>query len=75
VKRRAEAVGVTVTVNGEAREVTPEATVASLLEALDVRGDGTAVARNDEVVPRTRHAATPLREGDRLEIVIAVAGG
>jgi len=37
--------------------------------------DGTAVALNDDVVPRARHAATALRDGDRLEIIVAVAGG
>jgi thiamine biosynthesis protein ThiS len=40
-----------------------------------VRRDGTAVALNDGVVSRTRHAQTALREGDRLEIIVAVAGG
>ena len=65
----------TVTVNGEPRALAGETTVATLLEALEVRCDGTAVALNDEVVPRDRHAATALREGDRLEIIVAVAGG
>jgi sulfur carrier protein len=66
---------VTITVNGEPREAERDATLASLLETFGVRGDGTAVALNDEVVPRARHAATALREGDRLEIIVAVAGG
>jgi sulfur carrier protein len=66
---------VTITVNGEQREMREGATLESLLEALGVRRDGTAVALNDDVVPRTRHAATVLRGGDRLEIIVAVAGG
>jgi sulfur carrier protein len=66
---------VTITVNGEQREMREGATLDSLLEALGVRRDGTAVALNDDVVPRTRHAATVLRGGDRLEIIVAVAGG
>ena len=65
----------TITVNGEQREMREGATLDSLLEALGVRRDGTAVALNDDVVPRTRHAATVLRGGDRLEIIVAVAGG
>ncbi len=65
----------TITVNGEAREIDDGATLASLLDALDVRRDGTAVALNDEVVPRGRHPQTALRAGDRLEIIVAVAGG
>jgi sulfur carrier protein len=66
---------VTIQVNGEARDVADGATLDSLLEAIGLRRDGTAVALNDDVVPRTRHAATALRDGDRLEIIVAVAGG
>jgi sulfur carrier protein len=66
---------VTITVNGDERELSEGATLASLLDTLGVRRDGTAVALNDDVVPRTRHAATVLRGGDRLEIIVAVAGG
>jgi sulfur carrier protein len=66
---------VTITVNGEQREMQEGATLDSLLQTLGVRRDGTAVALNDDVVPRTRHAATVLRGGDRLEIIVAVAGG
>lgn len=65
----------TITLNGEPRELDDGTTVDALLASLGVRRDGTAVALNDGVVPRTRHAATALREGDRLEIIVAVAGG
>jgi len=66
---------VNITVNGEQRELTHGTTLDALLETLGVRRDGTAVALNDDVVPRARHAATVLRGGDRLEIIVAVAGG
>jgi sulfur carrier protein len=62
-------------VNGEHREVEHGATLASLLDGYGVRRDGTAVALNDDVVPRALHASTRLNEGDRLEIIVAVAGG
>ena len=62
-------------INGERREIADGATVDGVLEALGVRRDGTAVALNDDVVPRTRHGATTVREGDRVEIIVAVAGG
>ena len=65
----------TISVNGEPRDVGDGVTVDALLETLGVRRDGTAVALNDGVVPRARHAATALRDGDRLEIIVAVAGG
>ena len=63
------------TVNGETREVAAGTTLEALLETLGVRRDGSAVALNDDVVPRAHHAATLLRDGDRLEIIVAVAGG
>ena len=65
----------TILVNGEARALDEGTTVDALLDALGVRRDGAAVALNDGVVPRGRHAATALRDGDRLEIIVAVAGG
>jgi len=66
---------VTVTVNGEARELADGTTLDSLLETIGVRRDGTAVALNDDVVPRAQHSGVVLRAGDRLEIIVAVAGG
>jgi sulfur carrier protein len=62
-------------VNGEERRVADGATVAALLDELAIRRDGTAVALNDDVVPRGEHAACTLKDGDRLEIIVAVAGG
>jgi sulfur carrier protein len=66
---------VTLSVNGSSRDVTTGTTLDVLLDDLGVRRDGSAVALNDDVVPRGRYAATVLQEGDRLEIIVAVAGG
>jgi len=63
------------TVNGTEREIMPGATVEALLQTLAVRRDGVAVALNDDVVPRAEHARRTLNDGDRLEIIVAVAGG
>lgn len=68
------------TINGERREfpLAPAAgalTVAALLAELGYAGKRIAVERNGEIVPKSRHDATPLAEGDRLEIVVAVGGG
>ena len=65
----------TVSINGDEREIASGTTLAALLDVLGVRRDGTAVALNDDVVPRARHDLTTLQEGDRLEIIVAVAGG
>jgi sulfur carrier protein len=63
------------TINGELREIDDGATLAGLLEALKVPAEGTAVAVNDRVVPRAEHASYRVREDDRIEIIVAVAGG
>lgn len=60
-----------ITVNGSAVE-TAAHTVALLLGELP---PGHAVAVNDEVVPRSAHCTHPVTEGDRVEVVEAVAGG
>lgn len=63
------------TVNGEERDVAAGATVGALLQTLALRREGVAVALNDDVVPRAQHGERALRDGDRLEIIVAVAGG
>ena len=66
-----------VTVNGEPREVGAGATVASVVELLDVARDarGVAVALDGEVVSRGRWADTQLSEGSTVEVVAAIGGG
>ena len=64
-----------VLVNGEPREVAAGASVADLLRALDSKPALAAVERNRELVPKARHAATRLEDGDRIEIVTFVGGG
>ena len=66
---------VSLTINGESRALAAPATVASLLEAMNLAGKRVAVERNGDIVPRGLHAATELADGDRLEIVVAVGGG
>ncbi|MFI5307418.1 MAG: sulfur carrier protein ThiS [Polyangiales bacterium] len=62
-------------VNGEAREATAGTTVAQLLAELGVDAGPVAVERNRIIVPRAEHAATALRDGDKLEVVQFVGGG
>jgi sulfur carrier protein len=66
-----------VTINGERREVPSSATVASVVELLDVApgARGIAVALNGEVVTRARWEKTELPVGARIEIVAAIQGG
>jgi sulfur carrier protein len=65
----------TVTVNGNARELTDGMTLGDLIAQLGLRREGIAVARNDDVVARGSVDATVLRDGDAVEIIAAVAGG
>ena len=64
-----------VSVNGKARHVGQDTTVAALLDAMQLTGKRLAVERNGEIVPKSRHGATALLAGDKLEIVVAVGGG
>jgi len=62
-------------VNGKPLALTQPLTVAELLMQGGHAGKRVAVEVNGEVVPRSLHASTQLRAGDRVEIVVAVGGG
>jgi sulfur carrier protein len=68
---------VIVTINGERRQVAASATVASVIESMDVTpgARGVAVALDGEVVTRSRWSDTELADGARIEIVAAIGGG
>ena len=61
--------------NGDPHIVADGATIASLVEQLDLAGKRLAVEVNEEVVPRSRHGEHALESGDRVEIVHAIGGG
>lgn len=61
--------------NGEPFELPEGQTVAELLDRLELVGRRVAVELNLDIVPRSQHAATALREGDRVEVVHAIGGG
>ena len=62
-------------INGEPRTFPAPLSLAQLIESLDLVGKRIAIEKNGEIVPRSQHATTPLANGDRLEIVVAVGGG
>jgi sulfur carrier protein len=66
---------ITVTVNGEPREVPAGATVEQLIRQVTGQPTGIAAALNGEVVPRRQWPATRLADRDRVEVVTAVQGG
>jgi sulfur carrier protein len=63
------------TINGEARDIPDESTVGALLELIGAPRSGIAVARNDRVVRRVDYDTHTIEDGDRIEIIKAVAGG
>ena len=64
-----------VTVNGAARQVPDESTVAALLQLVGARERGSAVAVDGVVVRRGEWESCTLREGQAVEVVHAVQGG
>ena len=61
--------------NGDARDVAQNSTVAELVAELGLTGRRLAVEINMEIVPRSTHAAHQLQAGDKVEIVHAIGGG
>ena len=64
-----------ITINGERKEFPQLATVAELLSHLKFDARKIAVERNMQLVKRTEYEATPLNDGDEIEIVNFVGGG
>ncbi|GHD28618.1 sulfur carrier protein ThiS [Streptomyces galbus] len=64
-----------VSVNGEPREVAPGTALDAVVRSLTAAPSGVAAALNETVVPRAQWPATPLSEGDRVEVLTAVQGG
>lgn len=62
-------------INGEQRDFPEGFTVGMLIEHLGMKSDRVAVELNLEIIPRTQWPSTPLKEGNKLEIVHFVGGG
>lgn len=63
------------TVNDEPAELPAGTTVADLVGLRAPGHRRVAVARNGQVVPRSGWGSALLVDGDRLELLVAVAGG
>jgi sulfur carrier protein len=66
---------VRVTVNGRASELPDGTDLPALLASLGLRAGSVVVEHNGTALLRSEFAEAELREGDRLELVRAVAGG
>ncbi|WP_371615495.1 sulfur carrier protein ThiS [Streptomyces sp. NBC_00454] len=66
---------VSVSVNGEPREIAAGTVLATVVATLTQATKGVAAALNETVVPRGQWLHTRVEDGDRVEILTAVQGG
>ncbi len=66
---------ITVTVNGDDRQIPSDMTVTEFLESLDLHPGLVVVERNREILDRDRYGDVTIQEGDVLELVHFVGGG
>lgn len=67
---------IAIMVNGDARDIPPRSTVASLLASLELDPRLVVVERNREIIrDRDTHPQVELAAGDIIEIVHFVGGG
>ncbi len=66
---------ISISLNGEPAQFAAGACVADVIVHLGLEGKRIAVERNQEIVPKSQHAATLLCSGDAIEIVHAIGGG
>ncbi len=65
----------TIKLNGEERTIAAEWSIAELLNDLQINNRYCAVERNQQLVPREKHADCKLQDGDHIEVVTLVGGG
>jgi len=66
---------ITVFTNGRARQISESASLAELIDLLDLSPSSILVEKNGEVVLRGEISSVKLEHGDRLEFIRVVAGG
>jgi sulfur carrier protein len=66
---------VQLTVNGRPSEVPDDTSLPALIESLGLRVGSVVVEHNGTALLRSELAAAQLADGDRIELVRAVAGG
>jgi thiamine biosynthesis protein ThiS len=66
---------ITVSVNGQARELAPGSSLLDLLTGLELDPRTVVVELNREIVRRPALESTSVRDGDTIELVHFVGGG
>ena len=62
-------------VNGELKQLPSACSLSMLVEQMQLSGKRIAVELNLDIVPKSEHADTLLKQGDVVEIVHAIGGG
>jgi sulfur carrier protein len=63
-----------VLVNGDPHSISQSCTIEHLITNLELDGKF-AIEVNQNIIPRSEYANTPLHSGDNIEIVQAIGGG
>ena len=64
-----------ITINGKKRTLPKEASIALLLEELQLNHQPCAVEINKKLIPHQKHSKQAIKDGDVIEIVTIVGGG
>ena len=64
-----------ISVNGEIKEISEGLNIMKLIEVLDYKIKGFAVAVNMTFVPIAIYEKTMIKEGDKIDILAPVQGG
>ena len=63
------------TINGQPQQFETTLNVAQLIEHLALQNKRIAIECNGEIIPRSQFSRQQLKNGDQLEVVVAVGGG
>jgi len=66
---------ITVWLNNEQKQLEDSTCLTEALSRWQPPGEGFAIAINEEFVPRANYAATQLRDGDQIELLVPMQGG
>ena len=66
---------ISITLNGESKQIDDSSTVEALLKTLNLEEIRLAVEINLEIIPRSNYGNHRLNDLDKVEIVRAIGGG
>ncbi|MGE8546131.1 sulfur carrier protein ThiS [Alcaligenes sp. Marseille-Q7550] len=61
--------------NGQNKTLANADTISALIAQLGYENKRIAVELNGDIVPKSQHATTAIKDSDTIEIVVAVGGG